>query len=80
MSPPKGRGRCGIWGKLKTAFTMVTQVIILLVLCLMDFGVSLLFSGAVNVTIFALVWISVALTIISGAVYLKGYWKYIDMK
>ena len=70
----------GIWGKLKTAFTMVTQVIILLVLCLMDFGVSLLFSGAVNVTIFALVWISVALTIISGAVYLKGYWKYIDMK
>ena len=70
----------GIWGKLKTAFTMVTQVIILLVLCLMDFGVSLLFSGAVNVPIFALVWISVALTIISGAVYLKGYWKYIDMK
>ena len=70
----------GIWGKLKTAFTMVTQVIILLVLCLKDFGVSLIFNGAVNVTIFALVWISVALTIISGAVYLKGYWKYIDMK
>ena len=70
----------GIWGKLKTAFTMVTQVMILLVLCLMDFGVSLLFSGAVNVTIFVLVWISVALTVISGAVYLKGYWKYIDMK
>jgi CDP-diacylglycerol--glycerol-3-phosphate 3-phosphatidyltransferase len=70
----------GIWGKLKTAFTMVTQVIILLVLCLKDFGVSLIFNGAVRVTIFALVWISVALTIISGAVYLKGYWKYIDMK
>ena len=70
----------GIWGKLKTAFTMVTQVIILLVLCLMDFHVVLIFNGVVHVTIFALVWISVALTIISGAVYLKGYWKYIDMK
>ena len=27
-----------------------------------------------------LVWISVLLTVISGGVYLKGYWKYIDMK
>ena len=54
--------------------------VFLLVLCLMDFGVSLFMIDAVNMVIFALVWISVALTIISGAVYLKGYWKYIDMK
>ena len=25
-----------------------------------------------------LIWIAVVLTVISGAVYLKGYWKYID--
>ena len=65
--------------KLKTAFTMVTQVVILLWLTLMEFDI---FSGSavISWSIFALVWISVALTVISGAVYLKGYWKYIDMK
>ena len=25
-----------------------------------------------------LIWISTILTVISGGVYLKGYWKYID--
>ena len=71
----------GIWGKLKTAFTMVTQVVILLWLCVDEF--TAVSTAAVNVmfwVIFALVWVSVALTVISGAVYLKGYWKYIDMK
>ena len=69
----------GIWGKLKTAFTMVTQVVILLWLTFMEFDI---FSGSavISWSIFVLVWISVALTVISGAVYLKGYWKYIDMK
>ncbi len=69
----------GIWGKLKTAFTMVTQVVILLCLCLTEFGIPAV-NGVTGWFFFALVWISVALTIISGAVYLKGYWKYIDMK
>ena len=69
----------GIWGKLKTAFTMVTQVVILLCLCLTEFGIAAI-GGVMSRIFFALVWISVALTVISGAVYLKGYWKYIDMK
>ena len=69
----------GIWGKLKTAFTMVTEVVILLCLCLTEFGIPAV-NGVMSWVFFALVWISVALTIISGAVYLKGYWKYIDMK
>lgn len=69
----------GIWGKLKTAFTMVTQVVILLCLCLTEFGIPAI-GGIMSWIFFALVWISVLLTIISGAVYLKGYWKYIDMK
>jgi len=60
----------GIWGKLKTAFTMV----------------ALIEKGSPDFTwgtpIFLvneiLIWIAVVLTVISGAVYLKGYWKYID--
>lgn len=72
----------GIWGKLKTAFTMVTIVGILLWLCLLfDFslGMSLDIIDAVsNIVIPALIWISTALTIISGLIYLKGYWHLID--
>ena len=67
----------GIWGKLKTAFTMVTQVVILLCLCLTEFDIPAI-GGIMSWIFFALVWISVLLTIISGGVYLKGYWKYID--
>lgn len=72
----------GIWGKLKTAFTMVTIVGILLWLCLLfDFslGMSLdLIDAVSNIAIPALIWISTALTIISGLIYLKGYWHLID--
>ncbi|MDE5564682.1 MAG: CDP-diacylglycerol--glycerol-3-phosphate 3-phosphatidyltransferase [Oscillospiraceae bacterium] len=73
----------GIWGKLKTAFTMVSIVVLLLVQAVFaDFGV--LCDGGTTAVLFigmtVLVWISVVLTIISGAVYLKGYWKYIDLK
>lgn len=72
----------GIWGKLKTAFTMAAIVVILLSLVLSsDFGIlsadAEFFLYVVNLL---LVWISVLLTVISGWVYLKGYWKYIDMK
>ncbi len=77
----------GIWGKLKTAFTMVTIVFLLLFMALQyDFGVwnadpthSGLFL-AMEILSHVLVWTSVLLTVMSGWVYLKGYWKYIDMK
>lgn len=67
----------GIWGKLKTAFTMVAIVFILL------FGVIYGLAPAdyplwLNITEQALIWISTALTIISGGVYLGGYKNYID--
>ena len=72
----------GIWGKLKTAFTMVAIVAILLWLSLcFDFGIDFpeAFRNAVdNVLIPVLLWISVVLTVISGAIYLKGYWNLID--
>lgn len=72
----------GIWGKLKTAFTMVTIIASLVWLsACRDFGFSFpdAFVYAVdNVIIPCLIWISTLLTIISGAIYLKGYWHLID--
>lgn len=68
----------GIWGKLKTAFTMVTIVGVMAYLSLAyDSGLAV--PDFVKTWILgALIWISTALTIISGLVYLKGCWKYID--
>ncbi len=62
----------GIWGKLKTAFTMVALVIIMLFEALSG-GSDIVF--AVNEVF---IWLAAVLTIISGAVYLKDYWSYID--
>ena len=72
----------GIWGKLTTAFTMVAIVAILFWLSLCgDFSLSLsdsLVKAVDNVVIPILIWISTILTVVSGAVYLKGYWHLID--
>ena len=72
----------GIWGKLKTAFTMVAIVVALVWLSVcndFDFGISIGLKDAVdNIVIPVLIWISTALTVISGGIYLKGYWHLID--
>jgi CDP-diacylglycerol--glycerol-3-phosphate 3-phosphatidyltransferase len=72
----------GIWGKLKTAFTMVAIIAALLWLSIcydFSFGISETVVNAVDCWVIpALIWISTALTVISGAVYLKGYWHLID--
>ena len=65
----------GIWGKLKTAFTMVAEVVILLGLCFTFEGNAAVIADIVYQV---LIWIATVLTVISGGVYLKGYWKYID--
>lgn len=65
----------GIWGKLKTAFTMVAEVVILVGLCFSFEGAA---ADIANIVYQVLIWIATVLTIISGGVYLKGYWKYID--
>lgn len=75
----------GIWGKLKTAFTMIAISVMLLWLavweCFCNGSDAWFAAGEVMGIVFRiLVWISVLLTVISGGVYLKGYWKYIDMK
>lgn len=72
----------GIWGKLKTAFTMIAIVATLFWLSLchdFSFDIPMAVVNAVdNIVIPALIWISTALTVISGGVYLKGYWHLID--
>ncbi|MDE6538580.1 MAG: CDP-diacylglycerol--glycerol-3-phosphate 3-phosphatidyltransferase [Ruminococcus sp.] len=72
----------GIWGKLKTAFTMVSIVVALVWLSVchdFDFSISDGIKNVIdNIVIPVLIWISTALTIISGCVYLKGYWHLID--
>ena len=67
----------GIWGKLKTAFTMIAIVVIMFGMCL-TFEAGSTGAAIFNVVNQVLIWIATALTIISGGVYLKGYWKYID--
>lgn len=68
----------GICGKLKTAFTMVTIVAVLVYCSLTgDFGLAV--PEAVKTWgLNGLIWISTGLTILSGGVYLKGYWSYIN--
>lgn len=72
----------GMWGKLKTAFTMVTIITALVWLCAChDIGIPFpqtMVDIVDNWVIPALIWISTVLTIISGGIYLKGYWHLID--
>ncbi|MBQ5330480.1 MAG: CDP-diacylglycerol--glycerol-3-phosphate 3-phosphatidyltransferase [Oscillospiraceae bacterium] len=60
-----------IWGKLKTAFTMVTIVLILFAHA---FGLT---WGWVGIAETVLIWISTVLTVISGWTYLDAYKDYI---
>ena len=72
----------GIWGKLKTAFTMVAIITALtwLSACYdFSFNFPQTMCDIVDIWLIpALIWISTVLTIISGAIYLKGYWNLID--
>ncbi len=73
----------GIWGKLKTAFTMVGIVAVLLCLSIRyDFAISSenCIWDSVMLGCDVIIWIAAVLTIISGVVYLKEYWKYINPK
>ncbi len=72
----------GMWGKLKTAFTMVAIIFSLVWLSAsydFSFGFPQGLTDAVdNIVIPVLMWISTVLTVISGGIYLKGYWNLID--
>ena len=74
----------GIWGKLKTAFTMVTIIGInawlVFVYDFGGFGLNLndTFYSVSGIFISSMIWISTVLTVISGIIYLKAYWNLID--
>lgn len=65
-----------IWGKLKTAFTMGTIVIILLAAAIA--GKDPLGHGFFMVIEQLLIWGSAALTVMSGYTYLEAYKEYIN--
>ena len=69
----------GIWGKLKTAFTMAAIVVILLYLVIFcDLGLGSDIQEFVRTWVLdSLIWISAALTVISGVVYMKNGWKFV---
>ena len=69
----------GIWGKLKTAFTMAAIVVILLYLVIFcDLGLGSGIQEFVRTWVLdSLICISAALTVISGVVYMKNGWKFV---
>lgn len=77
-----------IWGKLKTAFTMIAIIAILLMYILVDFGI-ICDLGAVSESGFGfpvaiirdvLMYITCALTVISGVKYIYDYREFINPK
>ena len=50
----------------------MVAIVVILVICIADLTDKLSLLSDI------LIWVSAGLTVISGGVYLKGYWKYID--
>ncbi len=73
-----------IWGKLKTAFTMAAIVAILLMAAVGQLlppdmpGAQWLLAEAVIRDV--LMYVACLLTVISGVIYMKDYWVFIDPK
>lgn len=59
----------GIWGKIKTAFTMAALIVIM---AMEGLGYGKFLVNEI------LIWISAGLTVVSGVQYLAAYWQYID--
>ena len=73
----EGKVIAAAWlGKVKTAFTMVAIVIILLLEGIAKCGVE--FSFELRIVNEILIWIAALLTAVSGGQYLSSYWGIID--
>ncbi len=73
-----------IWGKLKTAFTMVAIVVILLMAAVGQLFPPEMLSAqwvlAEAVIRDTLMYVACLLTVISGVIYIRDYWEFIDPK
>ncbi len=69
-----------IWGKAKTVTQMAGIIFALASYAVMgDFGVNIVWlTPVLNIAISVLLWVSAVLCVISGFIYLKASWKYID--
>lgn len=67
--------QAGWFGKIKTAVTMVSIVMIMFLRGLEPLGIALRFTGILSAV---LIWLCAALTAASGLQYLAAYWKVID--
>ncbi len=71
-----------IWGKLKTAFTMVAIVVILIMGAAGQLLPAEMISegwlAAEKIIRDALMYLACLLTVISGVIYIKDYWVFID--
>ncbi len=71
----------GIWGKLKTAATMITIVCILIMQgCIAEFEISASLAESFNIIGIVLIWICTVLTVFSGYTYINAYKGYINPK
>lgn len=69
----------GIWGKLKTAATMVTIVCVLAMQGIIkEFDISASLADTFNIIGIVLIWICTVLTVFSGITYINAYKGYID--
>ncbi len=69
-----------MWGKAKTVTQMAGIIFALAVYVLIgDLGVNIpLLTSVLNILISAILWVSAILCVISGVIYLKASFKYID--
>lgn len=68
-----------IWGKLKTVFQMVTVIFGLTCLAAANlFTLPLVLLKAFDIAFNVMLWISVLLTALSGVIYIKDGFKFID--
>lgn len=71
-----------IWGKLKTAFTMIAIVIILLIAAAGQIvppeAIGEQWRAVAPIIGGALMYIACILTVISGIIYIRDYWEFID--
>lgn len=71
----------GIWGKLKTAATMVTIVCILAMQGIIkEFDISASLCDTFNIIGIVLIWVCTVLTVFSGYTYINAYKGYINPK